>query len=995
MKFKKLLILTALAIFAVNLFAQEFNDDRITLELLNALEAEPDKAHTVFVMLEDQLDVRALENELLRRKASLEERAYEVITKLQAKAAATQPDFLQQLKALEGVDKASIKPYWIVNTVFFDATPEAIAALSRNDAVDYIDGDWPVEIYDLEQDRTTLAPRKLDNTETGLEAIGATQMWAMGYTGYGRSALIVDTGVDRFHPALFNNYAYHNRSEDASWSSNGPRICESDHGTHVSGIAVGIDRILRDTIGVAYEGEWLGGPIPLSDCNYSGSVQNNLATFQWALNPDGNASTTDDMPDVVNNSWGRPNPSFIDCNLSQWTGIYDAMMAAGIAVVYAAGNEGPGVSTVGHPAINNYDLVRFFSVGNLNANNASLPIANGSSRGPTICGGEGSLLIKPEVSAPGTDVRSSVFNGSYNTYTGTSMAAPHVAGAIMLLKEAFPYLAGEDLMLALYFTAIDLGDEGEDNDYGMGIINVPAAFQYLVDEGHEPVEPVSTTNDLVLLRAEVNDLSCLEGVEAFIEVENDGEETVESILVTAYFTGSQDITETYEWELSLLPEERAELQLPPMMVPAGEYELVIELTEANGIPDERILNNRIKHQIKVIAENKFEANILGDVVPCENSQVVLRSGYEGDAVVEWYDEAEGGSLLGEGPNVLLDAGAAPSTVYMQVAPVERLGKEDDQTGNIQFSDDNNGLYFDTEVPIIIRTVKVYADESGGRIIRLKRADGSVGSAVVSLEAGENIVEVDFVVSPGEGHEIFLNAGKPLAFSLGGTDYPYEVPNVISITGPSAGSGIFYHYFFDWEIEYEYACGRTPVEVEVQSASSTLTTGISPSTTEVDLSGEETSVTFTAESDNAVSWYWDFGDGNESTEQEPTHTYADTGNYLVTLTVVGADGCSNSAAVEVSVIETPVVDNTIEQLASQEVVIFPNPTTSEVLLQFKGRLETRLDYYLVDMFGRRVSEVYQTEDGQNTYTLSLGALPSGTYMLVMSSEKGRAASRIVK
>jgi subtilisin family serine protease len=136
--------------------------------------------------------------------------------------------------------------------------------------------------------------------------------------------------------------------------------------------------------------------------------------------------------------------------------------------------------------MNNYDLVRFFAVGNVNANVASLPIASGSSRGPTVCSGTGSLKIKPEVSAPGTNVRSSVFNGNYTEYSGTSMAAPHVAGAIMILKEAFPELSGEDIMLALYFSAIDLGDEGEDNDYGMGIINLPAAYQYLVDEGNTP-----------------------------------------------------------------------------------------------------------------------------------------------------------------------------------------------------------------------------------------------------------------------------------------------------------------------------------------------------------------------------------------------------------------------------------------------------------------------------------------------------------------------------
>jgi subtilisin family serine protease len=997
MKLIKLLTFLIIALFSISLNAQELNEERLSMELLNTLEEAPDRTHSVYVSLADHLDVRALENELIRRKASLHERAYEVVTQLQAKAASTQPVVIQKLKTLNGVKPESIQPFWAANVIFFEAGRDDIAAISRMEEIEYIDLNWEIEFFDMEQEGLRAAPLKMNTTETGLVAIGATQMWEMGYTGYGRTCLIVDTGEDHLHPALYNNYAYHNRPEDESWASpGGPQACDNDHGTHVTGTAVGIDRILRDTIGVAYEGEWMGGPIPLFECFYETTVLDAFGTFQWALNPDGDVNTTDDIPDVINNSWGRPNPAFFDCNVSSVTNIYDALMAAGVAVVYAAGNEGPGVSTVTSPAFNNYDLVRFFSVGNLNANDPDFPIANGSGRGPTICSGTGSLKIKPEVSAPGTNVRSAVFNGNYASYSGTSMASPHVAGAIMILKEAFPYLSGEDIMLALYFSAIDLGEVGEDNTYGMGIINLPAAFQYLVDEGNDPVAPVAATNDLVLLRSEVNDLSCLEGVQPFIEVENIGTETVTSILVTCYFSGSQNIQETYEWEVSLLPEGRAETLLPPMQVPAGEYELVVELTEANGAPDNRILNNRIKRNIKVIAENKFEASILGNAQPCTNGMVALQSAYDGEAIVQWYDEPTGGNLLGEGPNVVFEAGASPFTAYMQVTPIEKLGKEDDSTGNIQFSDDDNGLLFNTEVPVLIRTVKVYAESDGGRIIRLERANGGVASKVVSLEEGENIVELDFSVPRGEGHRLYLSQGGALAFSLGGTNYPYEVSNVIQITGPSAGSGIFYHYFFDWEIEYVYTCGRTAVEVDVQDAGTLPSVSINPSAIEVDLGTGENEVTFNGSSDDAVSWLWDFGDGTTSTEQNPVHAFNATGTYYVVLTVEGTEGCSNSALVLINVVDN-VISSAEEAVSvtTEKIMVYPNPTTDEVFLQFEGFAGKQLDYYLVDMFGRMVSQVYQAQTGQEIAPLSLSALPSGTYMLIVATENGRQAKKIIK
>ena len=154
------------------------------------------------------------------------------------------------------------------------------------------------------------------------------------------------------------------------------------------------------------------------------------------MDPDNNPGTITDMPDVINNSWYDPTVT------GECTSIYESTLisveAAGIAVCFSAGNEGPGVSTITPPKNINTSLVNTFTIGNVNGNNVSYPIESSSSRGPSICGGTGSLLIKPEVVAPGANVRSCIGTNSYALYTGTSMASPHAAGAILLLKEAFP-----------------------------------------------------------------------------------------------------------------------------------------------------------------------------------------------------------------------------------------------------------------------------------------------------------------------------------------------------------------------------------------------------------------------------------------------------------------------------------------------------------------------------------------------------------------------------
>jgi subtilisin family serine protease len=996
LRFKSGLLLLALVACSLNVFAQDINIASLTIELQEKIETAPDQTHSVYLLLADQVDVRALENELIRQNASMHERAYQVVTQLQAKANATQPAFLQDLKTIEGIDQESIKTLWITNAVAFDADVNAIATLSRHPAVEIIAYDWEIEFFDLEQKNATLSPNLLQSTETGLEVIGAPELWAMGYTGYGQTILVADTGTDPSHPALANNFSYHNNPLDEAWASPSaePQLCENDHGTHVAGTAVGIDRVLEDTIGVAYEAEWIGGPIPLNDCNFTSSIWNSLTIFQWALNPDGNVNTTDDIPEVINNSWGRSNPSFFDCGDPGTVNANNALMAAGVATVYAAGNDGPGAQTVGSPAMNNYDLVRFFAVGNVNANVASLPIASGSSRGPTVCSGTGSLKIKPEVSAPGTNVRSSVFNGNYTEYSGTSMAAPHVAGAIMILKEAFPELSGEDIMLALYFSAIDLGDEGEDNDYGMGIINLPAAYQYLVDEGNTPTPPVSATNDVVLLRAELEDFACLEGVSPFISVENNGTETIESIQVSSYFDGVQNYTESYDWEVTIEPGERAELQMPAMSINPGDYELTVDLALANGAPDNRDLNNRLKMDVTVLDVFEAPISLVATTTPCADGQVVLQSDYDGEATVTWYDSPTSNVSIGAGNLLTVDLGAVTETVYAEVSPIEQVGKVDNSEGTVQFDDDDRGLKFDTDVPITIKTVKVYAQEGGGRIIRLDRANGGGQSKIVSLEAGENIVELDFSVPVGEDHEIYLQGGGALAFTLGGNAFPYTIPNVISITGPINGSGLFYNYFFDWQIEYDYWCGRTAVEVDVQDVDTPLEVAITPTNTEQDVAGGNYEIGFNGAANNAASWSWDFGDGTTSTDQNTSHVYADTGSYQVILTVISNEGCSNSTMVEITLFDSGIV-STNDVILENRLSIFPNPTKEVVSLQFDWPTSSRLEYYLVDMFGRKVSERYTARGGNDVQTLSLANLASGAYILVVESDEGRATRRIVK
>ncbi len=113
----------------------------------------------------------------------------------------------------------------------------------------------------------------------------------------------------------------------------------------------------------------------------------------------------------------------------------------------------------------------------MNANIAGWPIATFSSRGPVDCGPNGSSAVKPEISAPGDDVRSSTPGNNYGFNSGTSMSTPHICGVVALMRQANPDLPVDEIKQIIYDTAFDLGAPGEDNDYGWGMVDAFEAVQ--------------------------------------------------------------------------------------------------------------------------------------------------------------------------------------------------------------------------------------------------------------------------------------------------------------------------------------------------------------------------------------------------------------------------------------------------------------------------------------------------------------------------------------
>ena len=597
---RAVLVLLALWVMPATMAQQAFFDQPL-IEALN--EAEDGELLPVVLMLSETVDLAVLKLEFNEKKLPAKERAPLVEQALKAKAAATQPAILEFLDESE-FSHSDIQQFWIANSIALRAEKGLIEALSFHGDISHMYLNRKAFGHLPTPDKGSgLSPKSEGGIEPGLEAIGAPEMWAMGYTGHGRIAMTFDTGVWDDHPGHADRFLANRMPVASTWfgyDSPVPVDKSSSHGTHVTGIMLGLDKATNDTIGVAPEAYYIATDPVVSDLTFVKPLTDFMFGYEWSINPDGDPETLEDIPDVINNSWGfgpdldeAPCPDFV-------IPVFTAVEAAGIANVFSAGNEGPNPMTMSVPHNTNIGLVNTFTVAATFAS-GDFNVAEFSSRGPSVCGGEESLLIKPEVAAPGVAIRSSIENGEYDFFSGTSMAAPHVSGAVLLLKEAFPEVTGEEILLALYHTAIDLGDPGEDNTYGMGFINVKAAYDTLATQ-YTPTPPLPPGADLDLagILSPSETVRCSEdGLPTSVEIVNSGTETISEFTLRYSLV---NVTEEFAMEVEeeLEPGMSAIVDIPEIGgPPSGPNEFHVRI---EPLPNEYdILNNHAVYRFTEIA----------------------------------------------------------------------------------------------------------------------------------------------------------------------------------------------------------------------------------------------------------------------------------------------------------------------------------------------------------------------------------------------------------
>ncbi len=449
--------------------------------------ARPTEFLPVDIVLEAQVapqviaDAGKLPTKALRRAA--------VVSLLRANQSASQPGLLAYLEDLktEGKVEGPIKQLWIANVVSVHATAEAIQELAERSDVGSLHYDPPRGAEVL----SSLPAQGAPGAPTcGLNLVGAPNTWSqVGVTGKGVVVGLIDTGLCATHPDIAGQ-RWCNPGEIASngidddsngfiddvfgWnfeSGNNNTTDTFGHGSHTGGTIAG-DGTNGTQCGVAPDARIM----TLKFWNSFSGEQSVWDCMQYGV---ANGA------DILSASLGWPH--FFNPNRAVWRQVCDNAIAAGLIVVYAAGNEGcgAGIDNVRTPG----DVPGVITVG---AVDCASNLAGFSSCGPVSWTGVAPYndwpfppgLTKPDIAAPGVSTTSHNLCAGYTNLDGTSMATPHIAGIAALLLEANPTLDQVGIKTILEGTAQDLGTPGKDNQFGAGLVRAGQAVAQAVGAGN-------------------------------------------------------------------------------------------------------------------------------------------------------------------------------------------------------------------------------------------------------------------------------------------------------------------------------------------------------------------------------------------------------------------------------------------------------------------------------------------------------------------------------
>jgi len=315
---------------------------------------------------------------------------------------------------------------------------------------------------------------------------------------------------------------------------------------------------------------------------------------------------------------------------------------------------------------------------------------------------------------------------------------------------------------------------------------------------------------------------------------------------------------------------------------------------------------------------------------------------------------------------------------------------------------NPGIQFDALQDLRLNSVLVYFETPGARLISLEDSNGEeIDSKIVNATGdGQKRISLGFDLPQGDNYRLILKQGPPLLSDIEGAQFPYVLDDILSFDQSLAEtvdqSLEEYHCFYDWEIEVFSSCGRLPVTVNVVDGDNIPTASFSNSVTELNLIAGEGLVEFTNTSEGATSFIWNFSDGTtDDTNESPVHIFTEPGTYTVSLTVINANGCSDTQTTEIIVREELLSSHENVDTPLWDITLFPNPIQDRLIINFSLDEVQNLSYRMIDVYGRSIINSMSQNYSNSQISLDVSQVSAGVYYIIFESKEQRMVRKVVK
>ncbi|MBL6962802.1 MAG: PKD domain-containing protein [Bacteroidetes bacterium] len=362
---------------------------------------------------------------------------------------------------------------------------------------------------------------------------------------------------------------------------------------------------------------------------------------------------------------------------------------------------------------------------------------------------------------------------------------------------------------------------------------------------------------------------------------------------------------------------------------------------------------------------------------CGAGQLTLLAEGEGNMI--WLENESDSIPIATGHSFTTPVLSSSKTYYLRsLTPGNSYfgGPYSNTIGGGGYFNGTQGLVFNAHKKILLKAVRVFASGDGMRQIILKDSlDNTVYDTNININHGDHYVNLNFKIEKGNNYTL-STTNSALYRNNSGVSYPYFIEDLVTIQTSTAGDN-YYYFYYDWEIKEVDVCISPAVAVEAR---------VDHNMPQSDFNYSDSGlyVHFNHLTTDAAHYYWDFGDGNTSEEENPSHKYADGGNYMVKLLI--ENGCGKD-----STTKTLMITNSLEEDKKVKFNLYPNPNTGSFQLDYAG--PELIHIKVLDVSGHIVYE-YLGINGLINKTIHINLkAPAGMYFVHLLNKEGALVQKV--